>query len=170
MVVRVTNAGPEAARLHVLPTAWFRNTWSWEVDAPRPRLRGRSDGAVAIDHPFLGGLELLASSGPDGAAPTGLFCENETNARRLFGVRGSSRYPKDGINDHVVHGAATVNPDRHGTKAALWYRLEVEPAATVELRLRLRPDGAEAGRRCSAPTSTGSWPSAGRRPTRITLS
>jgi hypothetical protein len=57
-------------------------------DAPRPRLRGRSDGAVAIDHPFLGGLELLASSGPDGAAPTALFCENETNNQRLHGVPG----------------------------------------------------------------------------------
>ena len=66
MVVRVTNAGPEEATLHVLPTAWFRNTWSWEADAPRPRLRGRTDGSVAIDHPFLGDLELLAGAGPDG--------------------------------------------------------------------------------------------------------
>src|SRR5262245_60807167 len=142
MVVRATNAGPEPATLHVLPTAWFRNTWSWEVDAPRPRLRGRGDGAVAIDHPFLGELELLAGAGPDGAAAAALFCENETNNRRLFGVPAPTPYPKDGINDHVVGGAATVNPDRHGTKAALWYRVEVGPAATVELRLRLRPDGA----------------------------
>ena len=143
MVVRVTNAGPEEATLHVLPTAWFRNTWSWELDVPRPRLRGRTDGSVAIDHPFLGDLELLAGAGPDGAAPTALFCENETNNQRLFGVPGPTPYPKDGINDHVVGGAATVNPDRHGTKAAIWYRLPVGPAATVELRLRLRPDGAE---------------------------
>jgi hypothetical protein len=142
MVVRVANAGPQAATLHVLPTAWFRNTWSWELDAPRPRLRGRADGAVAVDHPFLGDLELLAGPGPDGVAPTALFCENETNNQRLFGVPGLTPYPKDGINDHVVHGAATVNPDRHGTKVALWYRLEVGPGATVELRLRLRPDGA----------------------------
>src|SRR4029453_16861258 len=119
MVVRVTNAGPEAATLHVLPTAWFRNTWSWEVNASRPRLRGRADGAVAVDHPFLGDLELLAGPGGDGVAPPALFCENETNSQRLYGVPGSTPYPKDGINDHVVHGAATVNPDRHGTKAAL---------------------------------------------------
>ena len=110
---------------------------------PRPRLRGRTDGSVAIDHPFLGDLELLAGPGPDGVAPTALFCENETNNQRLFGVPGPTPYPKDGINDHVVGGAATVNPERHGTKAALWYRLPVGPAATVELRLRLRPDGAE---------------------------
>jgi hypothetical protein len=142
MVVRVTNAGPEAATLHVLPTAWFRNTWSWEEDAARPLLRGRADGTVAIDHPFLGDLELLAAAGPDGVAPTALFCENQTNTQRLYGMPGSTPYPKDGINDHVVHGAATVDPDRHGTKAALWYRLEVGPAATVELRLRLRPEGA----------------------------
>ena len=131
-----------------------------------------SGGTVAIDHPFLGDLELLAGAGPDGVAPTALFCENETNDQRLYGVPGSTPYPKDGINDHVVHGAATVNPDRHGTKAALWYQLEVGPAATVELRLRLRPDGAAPARprRRSAPTSTGSWPSAGRRPTSSTPS
>jgi hypothetical protein len=143
MVVRVTNAGPDESTLHVLPTAWFRNTWSWEVDAPRPQLRGGTDGSVAIDHPFLGDLELLAGAGPDGVLPTALFCENESNNQRLFGVPGTTPYPKDGINDHVVHGTATVNPDRHGTKAAMWYRLPVEPAATVELRLRLRPAGAE---------------------------
>ena len=142
MVVRVTNAGPEAATLHVLPTIWFRNTWSWEPDAPRPRLRGRADGSVAIDHPFLGDLELLAGPGPDGVAPIPLFCENETNTQRLYGVPGSTPYPKDGINDHVVHGSATVNPDGHGTKAALSYQLEIGPAATAELRLRLRPEGA----------------------------
>jgi Mannosylglycerate hydrolase MGH1-like glycoside hydrolase domain/Glycosyl hydrolase family 63 C-terminal domain len=143
MVIRVTNAGPEEATLHVLPTAWFRNTWSWEVDAPRHRLRGRADGSIAVDHPFLGDLELVAGAGPDGVAPTALFCENETNNQRLFGVPSPTRYPKDGINDHVVGGAATVNPDRDGTKAALWYRLAVAPAAAVELRLRLRPDGTE---------------------------
>jgi hypothetical protein len=123
MVVRVTNAGPDESTLHVLPTAWFRNTWSWEVDAPKHRLRGRADGSIAIDHPFLGDLELLPGAGPDGVAPTALFCENESNNQRLFGVPGLTPYPKDGINDHVVHGAATVNPDEHGTKASLWYQL-----------------------------------------------
>ena len=69
MTVRVTNAGPEAATPHVLPTAWLRNTWSWEPDAPRPRPGwGRTDGSVAIDHPFLGDLELLADPGRRGGA------------------------------------------------------------------------------------------------------
>ena len=88
MVVRVTNAGPAADTLHVLPTVWFRNTWSWDVDAPKPGLRAAPDGAVAIDHPFLGDLRLVAGAGPDGAAPAALFCENETNVERLYGVGG----------------------------------------------------------------------------------
>ncbi|MFI5042668.1 MAG: glucosidase, partial [Acidimicrobiales bacterium] len=137
MHVRVTNAGPDAETLHVLPTVWFRNTWSWDLDAPKPELR-RSGDAIDIDHPFLGELELLAAAGPDGAAPVALFCENETNEARLFGVATDSLYPKDGINDHVISGSPTVNPAGRGTKAALWYRVTVEPGATVALRLRLR--------------------------------
>jgi hypothetical protein len=143
MTVRVTNAGPDADIIHVLPTAWFRNTWSWDEDAPRPRLWRRDDDAIAIDHPFLGDLELLAGAGPDGTAPTALFCENETNDARLFDADTSPPYPKDGINDHVIAGAATVNPEQHGTKAALWYQLVVDGGATVELRLRLRPTGSK---------------------------
>src|SRR4029079_17545596 len=67
MVVRATNAGPDADTLHVLPTVWFRNTWSWDVGAAKPRLSGAADGVVSIDHPFLGELELLAGPAPDGA-------------------------------------------------------------------------------------------------------
>ncbi len=143
MVVRVTNAGPDEATLHVLPTAWYRDTWSWDVDAPRPELRG-SATTITTEHPFLGALELLADTGPDGSAPALLFCENETNARRLFGSDTSPAYPKDGINDHVVSGAETVNPDARGTKASFWYQVTVAPGATVELRLRLRPSGGTA--------------------------
>ena len=139
MTVRVTNAGPEADTIHVLPTVWFRNTWSWGDGAHRPRLWRRHDGAVAIDHPFLGDLELLAGAAPDGTEPTALFCHNETNEGRLFGVQGSHPYPKDGINDHVISGAPTIDPDEQGTKAAFWYRSSVEPGETIELRLRLRP-------------------------------
>ena len=97
-----------------------------------------------MDHPFLGDLELMAGTAPDGSTPAMLFCENETNDQRLFGVPARTPFPKDGINDHVVGGAPTVNPGRHGTKAALWYRLSVAPGATAEVRLRLRPLAAEA--------------------------
>jgi hypothetical protein len=68
-----------------------------------------------------------------------LFCENESNLKRLYGVEPITPYPKDGINDHVIHGAPTVNPDRSGTKCAYWYKATVQPGQTVELRLRLRP-------------------------------
>jgi hypothetical protein len=141
MAVQVTNAGPVAATLHVLPTAWFRNTWSWYENQAKPVLAADGDHRAVIEHPFLGTLELTGGTGPDGITPELLFCENETNAARLFGGTPVTPYPKDGINDHVVHGAATVNPERTGTKCAFWYRLTVPPGQTAELRLRLRPPG-----------------------------
>jgi len=143
MAVRVTNAGPEAATLHVLPTAWFRNTWSWDPEEPRPVLAADGADRVRIEHPFLGTLELTGGAGP--APPELLFCENETNAARLFGAPPVTPYPKDGINDHVVRGAATVNLARTGTKCAFWYQASVPAGASAEFRLRLRPgDGAAA--------------------------
>ncbi len=141
MTVRVTNSGPDADTIHILPTAWYRNTWSWDVDAPKPDLRRESD-AIVTEHPYLGALELVADDAPDGSRPALLFCDNETNVRRLFGSDASPDYPKDGINDHVITGAATVNPDARGTKASFWYQVSVAPGATVELRLRLRRSGA----------------------------
>jgi hypothetical protein len=139
MHVRITNPGPEAATLHVLPTAWFRNTWAWETNAEKPSLRRRDAQSALIDHPYMGELELIGGPGPDGTVPTLLFCENETNTHRLFGTPGVTPYPKDGINDHVVGGAATVNPEERGTKCAFWYRVTVAGGASVELRVRLRP-------------------------------
>jgi hypothetical protein len=146
MKVSVTNAGPDADTVHVLPTAWFRNTWSWDHGAPKPVLKAEPSGpgavaGVVIEHPFLGTLELLADNGPDGNAPTLLFCENETNLERLFGSAPATPYPKDGINDHVVNGKPTVNPDQAGTKCSFWYQLTVRPGGTAEIRLRLRPLG-----------------------------
>ncbi|MGH3244654.1 MAG: MGH1-like glycoside hydrolase domain-containing protein, partial [Trebonia sp.] len=138
--IKVTNAGPDADTIHVLPTAWFRNTWSWDDTAPKPVLRNAGDtNTVDIDHPFLGPLELLADTASDGTGPRPLFCENETNNQRLFNCPSVTRYPKDGINDHVVGGAATVNPAQTGTKCAFWYTLTVPPEVTATIRLRLRP-------------------------------
>lgn len=139
--LRARNAGPEAARLHVLPTLWFRNAWSWEPDQPRPRLRalagaGSATGLLA-EESCLGRWLLAAGPGPSGEAPELLFCENETNFARVFGSAPTTPYPKDGIDDHVVHGLPTVNPRRCGTRAAAWYRVGVAPGDTVELRLRL---------------------------------
>jgi hypothetical protein len=152
MAISVTNAGPEAETLHVLPTAWFRNTWSWEPGTLKPAMSAASATSVAIGHPFVGPLELIAGSGPDGAEPTALFCENETNVQRLYGVEPITPYPKDGINDHVISGAPTVNPERTGTKCAFWYRLTVQPGESAELRLRLRPPAKKPARgKASAP-------------------
>ena len=114
----------------------------------RPALRASGDRSVIIDHPFLGSLELLAATAPGGADPQLLFCENETNDARLYGAAPVTPYPKDGINDHVIHGAATVNPAGTGTKCAFWYQVTVPAGQTVELRVRLRP--ASNGRQGSA--------------------
>ena len=146
MSIRVTNAGPDTELLHVLPTAWFRNTWSWDSGVAPPRLGATAAGVVSVDHPFLGELELLTGPAPDGAEPELLFCDNETNVGRLFGVSAPTRWPKDGINNHVVSGADSVNPARQGSKCAAWYRISVGHAQTAELRLRLRPAGSRPDR------------------------
>jgi hypothetical protein len=148
MTVRITNAGPAGATLHVLPTAWYRNTWSWDAGEPKPAMaarQGTTTPTVEVAHPFLGDLELIAGNGPDGTAPDLLFCENETNLARLYGATPTTAYPKDGINDHVVAGAATVNPEQRGTKCSLRYRLTVPAGGTAELRVRLRPASANPG-------------------------
>ena len=133
LTIRVTNAGPDTDTIHVLPTAWYRNTWSWGDDEPRPELRLDGAARLVTEHPFLGTLEIVADGVPDV-----LFCENETNSRRLFGTPSLTSTPKDGINDHVILGADTVATDG-GAKAAFWYRLEVEPGETRAVRVRLRP-------------------------------
>ena len=147
MTISVTNAGPDAATLHVLPTAWFRNTWSWggpDAAEARPVLGAAAGGGVTVSHPFCGELELIAGPGPDGAPPAALFCENETNVARLYGAAPVTPYPKDGINDHVISGSPTVNPERTGTKCAFWYQVTLAGGASAELRLRLRPASGEA--------------------------
>ena len=128
--IELRNAGPDEATLHVLPTLWFRNTWSWGYGDERPALRAQG-GGVEAEHPTLERMVLVG----DGA-PSLLFCGNETNAERLFGAPNATPFPKDGIGDHVLHGSPTVNPDGIGTKAALHYRLTVPAGGTAEIRLR----------------------------------
>jgi hypothetical protein len=145
--IRVRNAGPDAATLDVLPTLWWRNRWSWDEGAPRPEIAAAPspppDEVLATATDENGGAwRLAAGPAPGGGPPELLFCDNETNIPLLFGGASKTLYPKDGINDHVVSGAATVNPDRRGTKMAARYRLTVAPGGEVELRLRLaRDDG-----------------------------
>ena len=111
----------------------------------------------------IGRWVLAAGVQPDGVLPELLFCENETNAPRLFGAPATTPYPKDGINDHVVSGAGTVNPDRTGTRCAFWYRLTVLPGQTAELRLRLR----QARRTATGGNGTGKEKKAIARPARV---
>jgi hypothetical protein len=142
VLVRLTveNAGPEADTIHVLPTLWFRNTWSRGEHGEEPAIR-LDGGEVVAEHPALPTYRLSAAPGPDGAVPTPLFCDNETNEPLLFGAEPTTAYPKDGIGDHVLAGAETVNPAHTGTKAAWWYTIDVPAGETVELRLRLHGDG-----------------------------
>jgi len=131
--ITVHNRGPEAATLHLLPTVWFRNTWSWGPNATRPVLRQLSPGLVGASHPVLGKRFLHTEN-----APTLLFTENETNTERLVQVPNRTPYVKDGIHSYLVNGRReAVNPEQTGTKAAAHYRLEVKPGAAVTVRLRL---------------------------------
>ncbi len=139
MLVRVsaTNRGPQAAPLAVLPTLWFRNSWSWIPGAPKPNLRVASSQpdftVIEAAHPKLG-TYWLACAG----APALLFTENETNRERLFGVPNASPYVKDAIDAYVVHGrAGAVNPQQLGTKVAAHYVLDVAAGQTETVCLRL---------------------------------
>ncbi len=136
--IRAVNRGAEAATLHLLPTIWFRNTWSWSGTngARKPSLaaeRGAPRPYIRLDEPSYGARFLHCDGEPEL-----LFTENETNLHRLFGAKNRTPWVKDGINDRVVHGrTGAVNPAAIGTKAAAWYRIEIAPGATAEVRLRL---------------------------------
>jgi hypothetical protein len=134
--IECTNHGPDAAPLHLLPTAWFRNTWAWGRDPRHPELWAYMPDSVQISHGTLGQFWLTAQGDP-AQSFSWLFTENESNAERLWGATRRTPYVKDGIADHVMHGTPTVNPENAGTKAAAWYQLQIEPGATATVRLRL---------------------------------
>ncbi|MEV0379430.1 hypothetical protein [Nonomuraea sp. NPDC050643] len=143
--VRAVNRGPEEAVLHVLPTLWFRNTWSWGEGSAKPVLSAPAPGVVQAEHAELGAYRLHCEGGP----PL-LFTENETDNERVFGGRSASPYVKDGIGRYVLNGEQTaVNPGLTGTKAAAHYVLTVPAGGTGTVRLRLaageppEPFGAE---------------------------
>jgi len=130
--ITATNRGPESARLRLLPTVWFRNTWSWDSSAVRPKLHG-VPGGIELNHPACGKHWLYY----DGSAEV-LFTENETNAQRLFNAPESGLCKKDGINDYIVHGMTrAVSAELAGTKAAAHYAMEVAAGRSVSVRLRL---------------------------------
>jgi mannosylglycerate hydrolase MGH1-like protein len=135
--ISVANRGPEAAKIDVLPTLWFRNIWTWWPGTPKPSLKQISGQkgaqAIAASHSDLGERYLYC----EGDVPL-LFTENETNNERLFGTPNASRYVKDGINNCVVQGNHNaVNPEKAGTKSAAHYQLNVPAGKTATIRLRL---------------------------------
>ncbi len=137
MLVTIHNRGSDAAVAHVLPQIWFRNTWSWTPNAPRPELSSVGDSIVVARHETLGTYRLYC----DGS-PALLFCENESNARRLFGYAGATGYFKDGFHEYLISGKTdAVNPRRTGTKAAAHYRATVAAGGNQRFRLRLTNSG-----------------------------
>ena len=135
LLIRVSmhNRGPETAELHLLPTLWFRNTWSWEKEASKPTLRQVADGTVLASHGRLGDRTFQCEGNPEL-----LFTENESNASRLWGQSNPSPHVKDAFHDYVISGSReAVNPSRTGTKAAAHYCLQVSAGGSQTIRLRL---------------------------------
>ncbi|WP_308167278.1 MGH1-like glycoside hydrolase domain-containing protein [Catellatospora tritici] len=158
VLVSLTNRASTPATIHVLPTLWFRNTWSWGLpgrdDKPEIIVEQVAGGGGALHarHRILGQLVLQGDGDP-----TPLACDNETNARRLWGYEETPDHPKDAIADHVVHGTDTVNPAGVGTKAALHYVLTVPPGETARIRLRLTQVAAPGSRARIAPALPGDF-------------
>ena len=149
VLIRITavNRGPEAAPLHILPTLWFRNTWSSYQETSRPRLTvsgaATAGSAIAAAHPLLGEYTLYC----EGNVPL-LFTNNESNEERLYGRPNVIPFVKDGINDYVVNGDQNaVNPQMTGTKAAAHYVMTIESgqSATINLRLTANTPGVSEG-------------------------
>jgi hypothetical protein len=149
LLIRVTvvNRGPEAATLHILPTLWFRNTWSWgrtgeEGCWPKGSIRQESDSTLLANHPGLGRLRLAAETPPAAL----LFTENETNVERLFARPNPGPYVKDAFHSYLIAGRSyAVNPAGEGSKAAFHYRLELPPGGEAVLNLRLTLEGHDDG-------------------------
>lgn len=143
MLIRLTiaNRGTEAATIHVLPTLWFRNTWTWgcthEGCEVKPRLEAAGPGRIVARHVSLGDYELQLESNAAGG-PELVFTENETNEPRVFEFDDGNRFVKDAFHNYVVRGnKKAVNPKQVGTKAAAVYKLTIPAGEQVVLRLRL---------------------------------
>jgi len=134
ILVRITvhNRGPEAAAIHLLPQFWFRNTWSWNNSA-RPSLSQTDRAAVLAKHAELGNYTLTCDGEPEF-----LFCDNETNSRRLFGSNQTVGHFKDAFHEYIVHGnRSALNPEPEGTKTGILYRLTIPAGGSQQIRLRL---------------------------------
>ena len=135
IAIHISNRGPQAAEIDLLPTIWFRNTWSWQQPAERP-VAAAAEGvetAIALTEAMYGERWLHCEG-----APALLFTENDTNSSRLYGADGSTRYTKDAFHRYFIAGERdAINPERHGTKAAAHYAWHIPAGRTVTVRLRL---------------------------------
>ena len=143
--ITIANRGPETARLDLLPTIWFRNTWSWDGQANKPQLKQTESvggaSALELNHSYYSTPRWLFCDG----SPELLFTENETNKQRLFDAQNESQFVKDGINNFIVHGQAeAINPAKVGTKAAAHYQLTLAPGESQTIKLRLTDNGSHA--------------------------
>jgi hypothetical protein len=143
--VTAMNRGPQTAPLHILPTVWFRNTWSWgcrhEGCWRKPWMRLEENGSIAADHVTLERFRYAANTASDGSGFQWLFTENETDNRLLFRAEDASRFVKDAFHRHVIQGeTGAVNPKLVGTKAAAWYSLQIPAGGAVTVQSRLYAD------------------------------
>jgi hypothetical protein len=140
ILIKITaiNRGPEAASINLLPTIWFRNTWSWHQNGtPKPHLRAVNDALIELEVSELGKRWLYCEGSPEL-----LFTENDTNTQRLFNFANGNHFVKDGINDYIVHGNRNaINPEPRGTKAAANYQLIIPAGERMTVRLRLTDKG-----------------------------
>ena len=135
--VRAVNRGPEAAELHLLPTVWFRNIWSWSEGAERPRLWRGPDledaATIEVEHHYRDRRRLICHGSPDL-----LFTENDTNRLKLYDAPNRTPFVKDAFHEYLIEGRRNaVNPREQGTKAAALYSKTLEPGETWEIRLCL---------------------------------
>ncbi|HTZ32668.1 MAG TPA: glucosidase [Methylomirabilota bacterium] len=137
VLIRITahNRGPEPAKLHLLPTLWYRNTWSWGHFVAKPTLRQAGSDVIQVSHPGLGDFALHCE-----APAELLFTENESNAQLLWGQPNACPYVKDAFHEYVIRGKQeAVSPDKSGTKAAAHYLLEIPAGSSRSVRVRLCP-------------------------------
>jgi hypothetical protein len=135
--IEAINRGPEPAEIHLLPTAWFRNTWAWSKDGVRPQLWQGPDlpdaKTIEIEHEYYGRRRLICEG-----APEVLFTENETNRLKLYMAPNRTPFVKDAFHDYLLRGdSSAVNPRRRGTKSAALYSATVDPGESYRIRLRL---------------------------------
>ena len=148
--VTVANRSSEEATLHLLPSVWFRNTWSWgQIDEgyeTKPWIALGGENSFLLEHETLGRFCLEFGRNPNGQLPDVLFTENETNTRRLWGTEPEGEFVKDAFHDYVIRGdSKAVNPNKTGTKAACHYVLRVPPGASQTVSLRLFADNEAPG-------------------------